>query len=237
MHSQNVAILAEAAAEAIGANPLRARAAALYHDIGKLVNPEYFTENNIDTANMHTALTPRMSSIIILNHVKEGLDLAIKYKLCRVIRNAIAQHHGTDLLHFFKAASNQDTENVSQPVEMDFRYPGPLPKEPEIVLVSLADACEAYCRSLQKPTPSKIEAVVREIFQSRLINGQLDAAEMTAAELARARDSMVRTLTTMYHTRIAYRKEDENDSDVQLEKSPDAPSGEGPADPHVQESR
>ncbi len=237
MHSQNVAILAEAAAEAIGANPLRARAAALYHDIGKLVNPEYFTENNIDTANMHTALTPRMSSIIILNHVKDGLDLAIKYKLCRVIRNAIAQHHGTDLLHFFKAASNQDAENVSQPVEMDFRYPGPLPRDPEIVLVSLADACEAYCRSLQKPTPSKIEAVVREIFQSRLINGQLDAAEMTAAELARARDSMVRTLTTMYHTRIAYRKEDENDSDVQLEKSPDAPSGEGPADPHVQESR
>lgn len=236
MHSQNVAILAEAAAEAIGANPLKARAAALYHDIGKIMNPEYFTENNIETANMHTSLSPRMSSMIILNHVKDGLDLAIKFKLCRIVRDAISQHHGTDLLHFYRLAREND-ENGNIPFEKDYRYPGPLPRDPEIVLVSLADASEAYCKSLQKPTASKIEAAVNEIFQTRLKNGQLDNAELTVAKLAAAKESFVRTLITMYHSRIAYRKEEEeNESDVHVEKSEAAASGEETADQNVPQS-
>lgn len=232
MHSQNVAILAETAAEIIGANPLKARVAALYHDIGKLMNPEYFTENNIETANMHTSLSPRMSSMIILNHVKDGLDLAIKFKLCRVIRDAISQHHGTDLLHFYRLAQ-ENVNNGNIPFEKDFRYPGPLPREPEIVIVSLADACEAYCKSLQKPTSSKIEAAVTEIFRTRLENGQLNDAELTVAKLAAVKDSFIRTLITMHHSRIAYRKEEENESDLHMEKSPAAPSAERETDTSV----
>ncbi len=229
MHSQNVAILAENAAKCIDANPLKARAAALYHDIGKIVNPEYFTENNIDTANQHTALSPRMSSMIIMNHVKDGLDMALKYKLCRVVRDAIRQHHGTDLLHFYRLA--RTSQNEGPPVEKDYRYPGPLPHDREIVIVSLADACEAYCRSLEKPTASKIEAVVDEIFRNRMRDGQLDDAQLTVAELAKIKESFIWTLTTMYHSRIAYKKsENDDEGDLFLEKPAPPASAAGRAD-------
>ncbi len=211
-HCQNVAMLAENAAVDIQANPVRARAGALFHDIGKIKNPEYFIENNLSGGNPHARLTPRMSSIIIGNHVKDGLDLALQYKLCRMVREAIQQHHGTDLIQFFYHLALQGKEPV---LESDYRYPGPLPHEKEVVIVSLADACEAACRSLEKPTASKIEAMVNEIFRKRWRDGQLNDADLTIEELSRINESFVRTLTTMYHSRIAYPK-DENDDENDL---------------------
>lgn len=205
MHSQSVAILAENAAKNIGADPVRVRAVALYHDIGKLNNPEYFTENNINTGNLHTHLHPQLSSVVLRGHVKDGLDLAHRHKLCRLIRDGIEQHHGTGLMQFFyrKAVA----ESHGQPVdESQYRYPGPLPRDPEIAIVGLADACEAACRSLDKPSAGKIAAKVNEIFGERMLSGQLDRAELSLADLALIRESFIRTLTTMYHGRIAYPK-------------------------------
>lgn len=224
-HSQNVAMLAENAATDIGANPARARAGALFHDIGKLKNPEYFVENNFNGVNHHANLSPRMSSIIISNHVKDGLDLALSHKLCRIVRDMIQRHHGTDLIQFFYRLALQGENPV---VESDYRYPGPLPHTREEVIVSLADACEAACRSLEKPTASKIEAMVNEIFRKRWRDGQLDDADLTIEELSRINESFVRTLTTMYHGRIAYPRDEENEDENDLFLAERPAPGAGP---------
>jgi len=210
-HSLMVATLAEQAASAIHANPVKVRVCALYHDIGKLVKPEYFTENGA-ASEKHRELHPRMSSLIILNHVKEGVDLAIKYKLKRIVCDAIEQHHGTDLvIYFYKMAVEESAADNTPVTEEEYRYDGPLPHDKEIVLVSLADACEAASRSLQKPSPNKIETLVWDIIRRRVRDGQLDDADITVRELALVRDSFAKTLTTMLHGRIAYPKDDEDD--------------------------
>ncbi len=200
-HSQTVATLAETAAKEVGANPLKCRVGALFHDIGKLKKPEYFTENNIGTANMHEDLSPAMSAIILRSHVEDGIELARQYRLPRIVRDMIQQHHGTDIMRFFydKAMKSGATVLTSQ-----FSYPGPLPQDKEVVIVNLADACEAACRSLQHPTAQNIETMVTNIFRSRLESGQLNDAQLTVSELAAIRGSFIRTLTTMYHSRIAY---------------------------------
>ena len=210
-HSLLVSTLAEQAAQEIGANPIRARVCALFHDIGKLSQPEYFTENNSDE-DKHRELNPRMSSLIILNHVKEGVELARQYKLKRIIRDAIGQHHGTDLVYYFyKRAMEESDEPIG---EQEFKYPGPLPREKEVALVMLADCCEAASRTLQKPSHQKIDALVWEIFRKKIRDGQLDSAELSFRELAKVRKSFVKTLTTMMHGRISYPKdEDEDDED------------------------
>ena len=218
-------MLAENAAIEIGANPTRARAGALFHDIGKLKNPEYFVENNFNGINHHANLSPRMSSIIISNHVKDGLDLALSHKLCRIVRDMIQRHHGTDLIQYFYRMALQGENPV---LESDYRYPGPLPHTKEEVIVSLADACEAACRSLEKPTASKIEAMVHEIFRKRWRDGQLDAADLTIEELSRIHESFVRTLTTMYHGRIAYPKDEENEDENDLFMAERPAPGSGP---------
>ena len=213
-HSLMVSTLAEYAAKEINANPIKARVGALFHDVGKLAKPEYFTENNINADKKHGELHPRMSSLIIQNHVKEGIDQALKYNLRKIIRDAIQQHHGTDIVYYFYKRALEDAKDDGSTVdEQEYRYSGPLPQEKEVVLISLADACEAASRSLPKPTPNKIEALVWEIFRKRLKDGQLDNARLTIAELARIRDSFVKTLTTMYHSRIAYPKDGETDED------------------------
>ena len=213
-HSLMVSTLAEYAAKEINANPIKARVGALFHDIGKLAKPEYFTENNINADKKHGELHPRMSSLIIQNHVKEGIDQALKYNLRKIIRDAIQQHHGTDIVYYFYKRALEDAKDDGSTVdEQEYRYAGPLPQEKEVVLISLADACEAASRSLPKPTPNKIETLVWEIFRKRLKDGQLDNARMTIAELAKIRDSFVKTLTTMYHSRIAYPKDGETDED------------------------
>ena len=213
-HSLMVSTLAEYAAKEIRANPIKARVGALFHDIGKLAKPEYFTENNIHADKKHSELHPRMSSLIIQNHVKEGIDQALKYNLRKIIRDAIQQHHGTDIVYYFYKRALEDAKDDGSTVdEQEYRYGGPLPREKEVVLISLADACEAATRSLPKPTPNKIETLVWEIFRKRLKDGQLDNAILTIAELAKIRDSFVKTLTTMHHSRIAYPKDGEIDED------------------------
>lgn len=216
-HSLTVSTLAEYAAESIGANPIKARVGALFHDIGKLVKPEYFTENSLVHAGKHTDLHPRMSSLIILNHVKDGVDLAMKYKLRKIIRDTIEQHHGTDIVYYFyQKALKENRDKDAVVSEQEYRYPGPLPKEKEVVIISLADACEAATRSLQKPTPTKIEALIWEIFRKRIRDGQLDEADLSFAELSRIKKSFVKTLTMMNHGRIAYPKDEDNDHESDL---------------------
>ncbi|HCE42771.1 MAG TPA: hypothetical protein DET40_04425 [Lentisphaeria bacterium] len=211
-HSIVVSTLAEHAAQDIGANSIRARVCALFHDIGKLTTPEYFIENNMGEENKHDDLNPRMSSLVILNHVKDGVDMAIKYKLRKIIRDAIEQHHGTDLVMFFyQRAVDEGKETDSSVVEIDYRYPGPLPREKEVVIVSLADSCEAASRTLQKPSLSKIDSLVWEILRKRIRDGQLNDAELTFGELSKIRQSFVKTLTTMMHGRVTYPKDEGNE--------------------------
>lgn len=212
-HSMMVATLAEDAAKAIGANAIRAKCGALYHDIGKLSKPQYFTENNLENDNQHTDLNPHVSSIIIRDHVNEGLALARKYKLNRVIRKAIEQHHGNDLVHYFYNRAMLENKNGSHIDEGQFRYQGDLPQEKEMVIISLADACEAAVRSLEKPSVQKIEMMVDEIFKKRFRDNQLNRAQMTLDELHKVRESFVSNLISMRHGRIAYHKDENNGSE------------------------
>jgi len=213
-HSLTVATLAEQAAEAIGANPLMARVCAYFHDIGKLDRPEYFVENATHGINPHDELQPRMSSLVILNHVRQGMELARRYKLKRPLREVIAQHHGTSLVYYFYRKARDQKEPDQTVGESEFRYPGPKPRRKEVVLVSLADSCEAACRSLDRPTPAKIAAMVDSLFGDRIRDHELDDAELTFRELARVRDMMVRTLTTMMHARVPYPKESGREGDT-----------------------
>lgn len=215
-HSIMVATLAEDAAIAINANPVKAKCGALFHDIGKLANPEYFTENNIETENKHLHLSPQNSFVLIRNHVKDGLALAKKYKLNQVIKNAIVQHHGNDLSYFYYQAHKfSNSEDIP---EEQFRYHGTPPRSKEMVIISLADACEAAVRSIEKPTITKIEATIDEIFKKRFRDNQLINAEVTCGELRKIRDSFVANLVSMSHGRIAYKKEKgSNESDLFME--------------------
>ena len=221
-HSITVATIAEDAAKAINANPLRAKVGGLFHDIGKLSMPQYFVENNRDSTSEHLKLNPQLSSIIIRDHVKEGLILARNYHLYRWIRGAISTHHGDDLVHYFYNASQKQRQpsDASPVIESQFRYAGKPPRAKELVIVSLADACEAATRSLAKPTPAKIEALVEDIFFMRYQGGQLRNAELTLAEMDKVKRSFIKTLLSIYHGRIAYSPEEFNaETSVQVEKS------------------
>lgn len=214
-HSLMVGNLAELAAKEIGANAVKTRICALFHDIGKLSRPKYFTENN-PSGNLHQHLTPRESSRYIKEHVSYGMELARKYKLKKPLRDAIEQHHGTDLIYYFYRQA-QEKSGVGKISERDFRYAGPLPQAKEIVLVMLADCSEAAVRSLEERTPQKIEELIQEIFRKKIRDGQLDRADLTFAELAKIRKVMTETLTTMNQGRIAYPKaEDEHEDDLFL---------------------
>lgn len=223
-HSLLVATLAEEAAAAIGANPLLARVCAYFHDIGKLANPDYFTENSTGE-NPHDDLKPHLSSLVILNHVKTGLELAARHKLKKPIREAIAQHHGTSLVAYFYHRALKDQQqslnlDLAAVGEQEFRYPGPLPMRREVVIISLADAMEAATRALAKPTPQKIRAQAEEILQRRIEDGQLNHADLTFRELTIVKETILRTLTTMHHGRIQYPKGEENDPDAEPQREP-----------------
>jgi putative nucleotidyltransferase with HDIG domain len=232
-HTLMVATLAEHAAEGIGANTLLTRVATYFHDIGKLSNPSYFTENSFGE-DRHVDLSPRMSSLIILNHVKEGLVLAAKFKLKKPIRDVIATHHGTSLIYFFfrrakdelsKGEKEMKRGNLPVDIEEDYRYPGPLPKTREETIISLADSCEAASRSLEKPTPQKIDTLVNDIFQNRLFDGQLDESVCTMQEIYTIKESIKVTLRSMLHIRTAYPKEGEVDPlAVENDDSDDTPN-------------
>lgn len=207
-HSIMVGNLSESASEAIGANALLARVASYYHDIGKMEKPEYFVENQKAGKNPHEKLTPTMSCLILINHVKRGLEVAEKYNLPRIIREFIPQHHGTNLIRFFyKKAIELNGE-----VEIDrsnFCYPGPKPQTREAGIVMLADSIEAGSRALKDPSANRIRSLIDTIIQERLLEGELDECPLTISELKIIKESFVKTVTAMFHGRIKYPKIDE----------------------------
>lgn len=202
-HSIVIGTLVEAAAESINANPLLARVAAYYHDIGKLKMPAYFIEN-ISHENRHDKLAPSMSSLILLNHVKEGVELAGKYRLGSEIIDVINQHHGTSLImYFYQKAKNSGTDGQSVD-EIDYRYPGPKPQTKEAGLVMLADAIEAASKTITDPTPDKIQWLTQKIVNKIFTDGQLDECELTLKDLHAITKSFNRVFAGIYHHRIDY---------------------------------
>jgi putative nucleotidyltransferase with HDIG domain len=204
-HSIIVGNLAEAAAETIGANPLLARVAAYYHDIGKIRKPLYFVENIGAQENRHDKLSPSMSALILMSHVKDGADMARENHLGQILVDIIRQHHGTALIKFFfdKAKNNADPE-VQQVDERDYRYPGPKPQTREAALIMLADAVEAASRTLTDPTPARIQGMVQKIINNIFIDGQLDECELTLKDLHNIAKSFNRILSGIFHHRIDY---------------------------------
>ena len=204
-HSLIVAQLAEKAAEAIGADSLLVKAGALYHDIGKTKMPEYFIENKVRKADIHKDLTPSMSSLVIINHVKEGVEIARKEKLPVQIRELIEQHHGNSLVRYFyqKAKEKSDPE-MEKIGEETYRYPGPRPQTKEAALVMLADSVEAASKSLKIPREDNLKRVIRDIFDNSLQDGQLDDCSFSLKELRMVAASFLATLQTIYQPRVEY---------------------------------
>jgi len=220
-HSLVVADLAESAAEAVGANATLCRVCSYFHDVGKLVKPEYFTENMNFERNPHDDLAPTMSALIIVAHVKEGVDLALKHGLNRQVIDVIQQHHGTSLVYYFYKRALQQLEDakaggkimkmreedIPEVSEENFRYGGPKPQTRESAIISLADMVESASRSLEKPTPAKIEQLVNDLIDQRLADHQLDECDLTLRDLRKIAERFRFTLMNMLHTRISYPKE------------------------------
>jgi len=202
-HSIITGSLVEAAAESIGANPLLAKVGAYYHDIGKMKKPLYFIENQRGRENKHDKLSPNMSSLILISHIKEGVEQAKDHRLGKVITDIIQQHHGTSLIAFFyqKAKENLAETTVD---ENDFRYPGPKPQTKEAGLVMLADAVEASSRTLNDPTPARIQGMVQKTINNFFTDGQLDECELTLKDIHLIAKSFNRILNGIFHHRVEY---------------------------------
>jgi len=217
-HSLVVANLAADAAEVVGANAAMCRVCAYFHDVGKLVKPEYFTENMRTDRNPHDDLAPTMSALVIIAHVKEGVDLAVRCNLNPQIINVIRQHHGTSLVwYFYKRAKQQEEdaraggkimnirdEDIPEVREESFRYGGPKPQFRESGIISLADMVESASRSLTKPTPQRVEQLVHDLIDKRIEDRQLDECGLTLGEIRKIAESFIHTLKAMMHSRIAY---------------------------------
>ncbi|MDA7823167.1 HDIG domain-containing protein [Opitutales bacterium] len=219
-HSLMVANLAEDAALEVKANPTLCRACALFHDIGKMVQPNYFTENQGDFGNPHNRRNPAMSALIIKSHVKEGLEIARENRLPKVIRDVIRQHHGTTLVKYFYFQAKQKSKQGSlpygetelqEPDESTYRYDGPRPRFKESAIIFFADSVEAAARSLSKVTHHSVEELLDSIFQDRLEDGQLDECPLTFEEVVTIKKSFLKTTLNMLHSRIEY-PEEEKDS-------------------------
>jgi putative nucleotidyltransferase with HDIG domain len=204
-HSLIVASLAEKAAEEIRLDPMLVKAGALYHDIGKVKRPEYFVENISRNPDLHKDLSPSLSTLVITNHVKEGVEIAKKLRLPKKIKEIVEQHHGTSLVRYFynKAKEKYDPE-MNKIGEESYRYPGPSPQSKEAALVMLADSIEAASRSLKAPTRESLKRVIVEIFESYLQDGQLDDCDFSLRELRAIAASFHNTLYTIYHPRVEY---------------------------------
>lgn len=224
-HSLTIASLGEAAAEAIGADGLLTYVGALYHDIGKMNKPDYFVENQAPGFNRHDKLSPAMSLLIIVGHVKDGLELAREFNLPRPLHHFIESHHGTTLVEYFfhrakkqaEAASRagggggggtggngEDSEEAEIPAEIEYRYPGPRPRTKEAAILMVCDAVESATRTLSDPTPSRIDQLVRGIANKRLMDGQFDECDLTLRELNVIVETVSKTLASIYHGRIQY---------------------------------
>ncbi len=232
-HSLLVANIAESGAKAIGLDATACRVMAYFHDIGKTIKPEYFTENIPPGANPHENLSPTMSALIIIAHVKEGIDLALKYGLKKQIIEAIQQHHGDSVVTYFHQRAlqqqedaraggkimNMREEDVPDVSENSFRYPGPRPQTKEIALLSIADSVEAASRSLEKPTAQRIEDLVNEIVEHKIVTHQLDECHLTLNEIRAAAEAMSSTVKNMLHTRISYAKKDRSSASTVVQPS------------------
>ena len=204
-HSLLVANLAEAAAEAIGANPILVRVMAMYHDIGKLSKPEYFAENQREGKNPHLKIKPTMSALILTKHTKDGVELAEKYHLPKEVIDGIRQHHGTSLIKFFyEKAKELENPEVDTVVEEDFRYPGPKPQTREAGILMLADIIESASRTLREPNLAKIRGMVDNLINRAFIDGQLDECELTLKDLHEIAKAFTKVLGAMYHSRPDY---------------------------------
>ena len=205
-HSLVVANLSEAAAESIGANSLLARVGSYYHDIGKMIKPEYFVENLVSYKDVHKKLKPSMSKLIIVNHVKEGIELAKKHHLNPRIIDFIPEHHGRSLVYYFyRRAKELEPEGKH---EEEYRYPGPKAQSKETAIVGLADTVEALSRTLEEPTPARIEEMVREVVKKRFMEGELDESTLTLKDLEKITQSFIRILNAIFHTRVNYPKDE-----------------------------
>ncbi len=204
-HSLIMASLSESAAEAIGANALFCRVASYYHDIGKIAKPDYFVENQSGGHNPHDKLTTSMSTLILTNHIKEGIKLAKEYSLPQQIIDIIPQHHGTRLISFFyQKAKKQVSTNLTEINEDEYRYPGPKPQTKEAAIFMISDAVEAAARTIEDPTPAKIKEMVKKISSNIVLDGQFDDCDLTFSDLEKIRSSLVKSLTAMHHHRIDY---------------------------------
>jgi putative nucleotidyltransferase with HDIG domain len=202
-HSMVVGNLAESAAKEIGANSLLARVGSYYHDIGKIEKPEYFAENQMNSENAHSKLSPHMSALILASHVKNGLEMAEKAKLPRLIRDFIPEHHGTNIMEYFyrKAVENEGESTIS---ESDFRYPGPKPQSKETAIVMLADTAEAATRTLKNPTPSRIKSFIDGLIKKRVDQGELDECDLTISDLKKISDAFMKILLGVFQHRVVY---------------------------------
>ncbi|GGE47144.1 cyclic-di-AMP phosphodiesterase PgpH [Pullulanibacillus camelliae] len=201
-HSVMVANLAERACEVIGANGLLARVAAYYHDIGKTKRPRFFIENQFNGVNPHDRISPQLSKRVIIAHPYDGVEILKEHKLPKEIIDIAEQHHGTTLLKYFYYKAREDMGDAV--LESEFRYPGPKAQTKEAAVVELADSVEAAVRSMPKPTPEKIEELVKSIFNDRLEDGQFDECDLTMKELHEVRHSIIETLNGIFHSRIEY---------------------------------
>ncbi|MCA9272688.1 MAG: HDIG domain-containing protein [Phycisphaerales bacterium] len=212
-HSLNVASIAETAADAIGADALLTYVGALYHDVGKMNKPEYFVENQTGGPSKHDKLSPAMSLLVIVGHVKDGLEMAREFGLPRKLHAFIEGHHGTTLVEYFYDRAKKQAKSKAEdsgetraelPEEIEYRYPGPKPKTKEVAILMIADAIESATRSMSEPTPSRIESLVHTIAKKRLEDGQFDECGLTLKDLHTIEESVAKSVTAIYHGRISY---------------------------------
>ncbi len=245
-HSLNVASIAESAAEAIGADALLTYVGCLYHDIGKMNKPAYFIENQAGGPNKHNKLTPAMSLLVIVGHVKDGMEMAREHALPKALHHFIEAHHGTTLVEYFyrrarEQAAQADEERTAEeilqdqadqlPDEVDYRYPGPKPRSKEVAIVMLADAIESATRTLSDPTPARIDALVRSLANKRLMDGQFDECDLTFRELSTICESLSKSVASIYHGRIKYTSDEEPEQPKDAEKSEKASKDEQDSSP------
>lgn len=205
-HSLRIADMAEAAADAIGADSLLCRVGAMYHDIGKTNKPQYFIENQGGGPNKHSKLSPAMSLLIIVGHVKDGIEMAREFGLPANVRHFIESHHGTTLVEYFYHQAKQQTQGQDKtaPSEFEFRYPGPKPRSKEAAIMMICDCVEGAARAMDDPTPTRLDNLVQTMANKRLMDGQFDDCDLTLQDLSRIEAAIIKALNAMYHSRIKY---------------------------------
>ncbi|MBV4419370.1 HDIG domain-containing protein [Clostridium tyrobutyricum] len=206
-HSILVGNLAEVATEEVGGNALFSRVAAYYHDIGKIKRPYFFKENQLGNDNPHDKITSALSAVIIISHVKDGVEMAKEYKLPKIITDVIEQHHGRSLVKYFYVTMKNSSKSPEDVKEEDFRYPGPIPETKEAGIIMLADGVEAAVRSINEPNKDNIENMINDIINDRLSSGQLDNCDLTLRDITKIKSAFIKVLLGIYHHRIEYPKD------------------------------